>query len=442
MLLSTTHTFDAAVIDLGPVGEARAPDADRGPEGLPRGWGLLLALGLVLSLVSAVPLPEAPREVTRQPLRNGAFHLVGGALLVLQSDRTPTPVAAFDGADGSTRWTYTPDGLATLSYAAAGGDLVVLSPDLCRSGVTGLTVAVDLRSGAQRWQAIGVPVRTAPGVAGTVVLRSLWSDGCGALAANAPIGGALRWQALDADGRTRWEIPVDAGTRVAVDTAEAGAAWAALADRQGAVSVADFATGTRTSAGALRAGPDDLVAAAGDLLVLASFDLSGAALTAYRRGAWAAPAWRARVPARPASGRTDRFTVRPCGRVLCVAGERTVVLDPATGAVLWSAADRTDLTAVPGGLLAAAGARPAVLLDPATGAPAARLTGWDVLGADAHRVLLGAVTGDRTLLGFGAGTGVAPFATVDARLDGCELDGPLVACRTGADEVLLLRLAA
>src|SRR4051812_44137589 len=112
---------DAVAIDLDLVADGWAEDGDRRAAGLPRGWGLLLALGLVLSLVSAVPLPDPPHEVTRQPLRNGAFHLAGGALLVLESDRTPTPVEAFDAGDGRSRWTYTPDGLATLSYAAAAG---------------------------------------------------------------------------------------------------------------------------------------------------------------------------------------------------------------------------------------------------------------------------------------------------------------------------------
>ncbi|MGI5244513.1 hypothetical protein [Dactylosporangium sp. CA-139066] len=451
MPLSAMHAADAAVsgavIDLGLVRGEPAIDADRGPAGLPRGWGLLLALGLLLSLVSAVPQRQAPQEVTRQPLRNGEFHLAGGALLLLASDRTPTPVEAYDGRGGDLRWRYTPDGLATLSYAAAGDGLVVLWPDLCRSGVTGTTVALDVRTGQERWHAIGVPVRTAAGIPGTVILRSLWSDGCGALAAGAPTGGALRWQALDAGGRARWEVPVDAGTRVAVDGAGEGAAWAALVDRQGAVSVADFATGVRSAAGDLRVGPDALVAAAGGLLVVSGFDADGATLTAYRRGDYATAAWRARVPTGPQPGRTDRFTVRPCGRELCVAGQRTVVLDPSTGATLWVAGARADLEAVPGGLLTEAGVRPMALLDPRTGAAAADLSGWEVLGSDGGRMLLGSVSPAGTLLGLRdtatpARTGVTPFATLDDRLLGCELEGALVACQTDTDEVVLLRLTA
>ncbi|WP_344618779.1 hypothetical protein [Dactylosporangium salmoneum] len=463
MLLSASHATGAAdggVIELGLVRDAPATDADRDPAGLPRGWGLLLALGLVLSLVSAAPMPPTAREVARMPLRNGAFHLVGGALLLLENDRTPTPVEAFDGSGGAPMWTYTPEGLTTLSYAAAAQGIVVLWPDLCRSGVTGTTVALDLRTGRERWHATGVPVRTARSVPGTVILRSLWSDGCEALAANAPTGGTLRWQALDADGRALWEVPVDAGSRVALDSAEDGAAWAALADRQGEVTVADFVTGARTPAGSLRVAPGDLMLAAGGLLVLASFDGTGtsATLTAYRRGEYSAPAWRAQVPTRPASAGGGRFAVRPCGRVLCVLGQRTVVLDPAGGATLWSTGGPSDLSAVPGGLLAA-GTRPAALLDPSTGATAVSLGDWDVLGvdgpfsgtaatgshepgADGRRMLLGATSGDGTLLGFRAGSGVAPLVTVDARLVGCELDGDLIACQTLQDEVVLLKLPA
>ncbi|HTJ40379.1 MAG TPA: PQQ-binding-like beta-propeller repeat protein [Dactylosporangium sp.] len=449
MPLSAMHADVAAmggpVIDLGLIRGEPAVDADRGPEGLPRGWGLLLALGMVLSLVSAVPRQDAPHEITRQPLRNGEFHLAGGALLLLESDRTPTPVEAYDGRDGSLLWKYTPDGLATLSYASAGDGVVVLWPDLCRSGVTGTTVAVDARNGQERWHATGVPVRTPAGVPGTVVLRSLWSDGCGALAAGTPIGGALRWQAFDADGRERWEVPVDAGTRVALDAAEGGASWAALVDRQGAVSVADFATGERSAAGTLRVAPDEAVAAAGDLLVVSAFDQGGAVLTAYRRGAYGAPAWRARVPTGPLAGRTDRFAVRPCGPVLCVAGQRTVVLDPASGAMLWDAGVRAELGEMPGGLLAAAGVRPVALLDPLTGVPAVNLAGWDVLGTDGRRMLLGVVSESGTLLGFrsdapGGRVAVTSFAALDARLLACELDGSLLACQTDDDDVVLLRL--
>jgi hypothetical protein len=452
--LSAMRPANAATevsIDLGLVGNGWqdwAGDADERPAGLPRGWGLVLALGMVLSLVAAVPPPDPPHEVTRQPLRNGEFHLAGGILLVLESDRTPTPVEAFDTGDGSSRWTYTPDGLATLSYASASGDVVVLSPDLCRSGVTGTTVAVDLRTGRERWHSSGVPVRTGPGVPGTVVLRSLWSDGCGALAANSAIGGALRWQALDGAGRTLWEVPVEAGTRVAVDAAEAGAGWAALVDRQGAVSVVDFATGVRSVSpgdpGGPRVGADDLVAAAGDLLVVATVDRGEATLTAYARGSFAAPRWRARVPANPTTGGADHLTVRPCARALCVSGQRTAVLDPATGALLWSSTAWARLTTVPGGLLAApvpgSGGPAAALLDPVTGRPSADLAGWAVLGVDGRRMLLGAASGSGTLLGSRSGAGVTPLAMVDGRLDGCELDGALAACRTDADEVLLLRL--
>ncbi|WP_426510796.1 hypothetical protein ACPPVO_09205 [Dactylosporangium sp. McL0621] len=438
-----------AVIDLGDAGTVWDADADGGPVGLPRGWGLALALGLVLSLVSAVPLPEGVAEVTRRPLGNGAFQLAGNLLLVLDSDRAPTPVAAFDTGDGQDRWTYTPDGVATLSYAASApgaGDVLVLWPDLCRSGTTGTTFAVDRRTGQEVWRASGVPVRTAAAVPGTVVMRSLWSDGCGALAAGAPTGGGLRWQALGAGGAPRWELPVEAGTRVALDAAEGGAAWAALADKQGAISVADFVTGRRSAAGALTAAPGDLVAAAGDLLVIADFDADpargGTVLTAYRRDAWSAPAWRVTVPTGPASGRTDRFAVRPCGPVLCVAGQRTFVLDPASGATRWTPNVRADLAAAPGGGLAVAGARTLTLLDPETGVAAPARPGWERLGADADRLLLGTAAGEEgTLLGLRAGDGVTLLGTVDARLTACELEGPRLACATDTGEVVLLRLA-
>lgn len=426
--------MSAVTIDLGVIDDRWAVDADQRPSGLPRGWGLLGVLALLLSLVSAVPVPERPREVTRQPLRSGEFHLAGGALFVLESHKTPSPVQAFDASDGESRWTYTPPGLSTLSYVSAAGDLVVLSPDLCRSGVTGTTVALDLRTGWERWRSTGVPVRTAPGVPGTVVLRSLWSDGCTALAAGAPTGGTLRWLAIDGAGRTLWEAAVESGTRVAVDGAEAGAGWAALLDRRGTVSVVDFATGERAATG-VTAGPEDLVEAAGDLLVV----VSATTLAAYDRRAGFAARWTVPLPVE----RTDHFAVRPCARALCVVSRRTAVLDPATGAPLWMVQGRPPLTPVPGGLLSGAGAS---LLDPATGTALADRSDWAVLGVAGPRLLLGRVSGvsgdDTTLLAWSTGGEPAPFATVDDVIGGCELEGGYVACRTPDDDVVLFRLPA
>ncbi|GGM74753.1 PQQ-binding-like beta-propeller repeat protein [Dactylosporangium sucinum] len=421
-------------IDLGVIDDRWAIDADQRPSGLSRGWGLFGVVALLLSLVSAVPLPEPPHEVTRQPLRGGEFHLAGGALFVLESHRTPTPVQAFDARDGEARWTYTAPDLATLSYASVAGDLVVFSPDLCRSGVTGTTVGLDLRTGSERWRSTGVPVRTAPGVSGTVVLRSLWSDGCTALTAGTPTGGTLRWLAIDGAGRTLWETTVEPGTRVAVDSAEAGAGWAALLDKRGTVGVVDFATGARAATG-VTAGSEDLVEAAGDLLVV----VSATTLAAYDRRSGFAARWTVPLPAE----RTDHFAVRPCGRALCVVGRRTVVLDPATGTPLWTVPGRPPLTEVPGGLLSGAGAS---LLDPATGVALGDRSDWAVLGVAGPRLLLGLVSGvsgdDSTLLAWSTGGDPVPFATVGDVIGGCELDGGSVACRTPDDDVVLIRLPA
>ena len=106
--------MSTVTIDLGVIDDSW-DHVDDDVVGLPRGWGLAAVLALLLSLVSAAPPPGRPHEVTRQPLRNGEFHVVGGALFVLDSDRTPTPVEVFDAADGSLRWTFTPEGLATFS---------------------------------------------------------------------------------------------------------------------------------------------------------------------------------------------------------------------------------------------------------------------------------------------------------------------------------------
>ncbi|MEV0127151.1 hypothetical protein AB0H83_01605 [Dactylosporangium sp. NPDC050688] len=412
-------------IDLGVIDDSW-DHVDDDAAGLPRGWALTGVLALLLSLLSSAPPPGRPHEVTRQPLRNGEFHVAGGALFVLDSDRTPTPVEAFDAADGSLRWVFTPDGLASLSAVDVRGDLAVLSPDLCRSGVTGTTVAVTRATGREQWRAVGVPVRTPPGGTGTVVMRSLWSDGCQALAGNTPLAGVLRWQLIDPAGLVRWDVAVEAGTRVAVDAAVAGATWAALLDAGGGLSTVDLTTGARTAPVAGVAGPAaDLVAAVGDLLLVARWDAAGgsARLTAYTRDL--KRRWSAQVPTGPGGPRT----VLPCGAALCVSGDRTVAVDPAGGAVLWTV-PKTPPSVAPSGALA---------LPPDTGRTVP--SGWRFLAADGPRVLLGLHTDGDTLLAWSGGGPVpTPSASVPGTLVACEIDGGLVACGTDADEVVLLRL--
>jgi outer membrane protein assembly factor BamB len=416
----STVTIDLDVIDDG------WDHVDDDAVGLPRGWGLTAVLALLLSLVSAAPPPGRPHEVTRQPLRNGEFHVAGGALYVLDSDRTPTPVEVFDAADGALRWTFTPEGLATFSSVVVRGDLAVLSPDLCRSGVTGTTVAVTRATGRERWRAVGVPVRTPPGGTGTVVMRSLWSDGCRALADNTPTTGVLRWQFIDAAGLVGWDTPVEAGTRVAVDAAAAGATWAALLDAAGGLSTVDLTTGARTVPVTGIAGPaDDVFAAVGDLLLVARWDVANGStwLTAYTRDL--VQRWKAQVP----TGPNGPLTVLPCDAALCVSGERTAAVDPDSGALLWIV-PKTPTAVAPGG---------ALTLPADTGLTVP--PGWRFLAAESPRVLLGLRTDHDTLLAWSdGGPAPTPSVSVPGSLVACEIEGALVACGTETDEVVLLRL--
>jgi hypothetical protein len=416
----STVTIDLGVIDDG------WDHVDDDVVGLSRGWSLVAVLTLLLSLVSAAPPPGRPHEVTRQPLRNGEFHVAGGALYVLDSDRTPTPVEMFDAADGSLSWTFTPEGLANLSYVDIHGDLAVLSPDLCRSGVTGTTVAVNRASGREQWRAVGVPVRTPAGGAGTVVMRSLWSDGCRALADNTALAGVLRWQLIDAAGLVHWDTAVEAGARVAVDAAASGATWAAVLDGDGGLSTVDLVTGARTAPVTGIAGAaDDLIAAVGDLLLVARWDVATGStwLTAYSRRL--VPRWRTQVP----TGPNGPLTVLPCDGALCVSGERTAAVDPAGGDLLWIV-PKTPLVVAPGGALT-------LPADTGLTVPA----GWRFLGADGPRVLLGLRTDADTLLAWSdGGPAPTPSASVPGAMVACEIDGGLVACGTDTDEVVLLRL--
>ncbi|MEV0560107.1 hypothetical protein [Dactylosporangium sp. NPDC050588] len=416
----STVTIDLGVIDGG------WDHVDDDTAGLPRGWGLAAVLAMLLCLVSAAPAPGRPHEVTRQPLRNGDYHVAGGALFVLDSDRTPTPVEAYDATDGTLRWMFTPEGLAQLSYVDIRGELAVLSPDLCRSGVTGTTVAVTRATGREQWRAVGVPVRTPPGGTGTVVMRSLWSDGCRALADNTPTAGVLRWQLIDTAGLVQWDTAVDPGTRVAVDAASTGATWAALLDGAGGLSTVDLVTGARTAPVQGIAGPaDDLVAVVGDLLLVARSDVptGSTRITAYSRAL--VERWKAQVP----TGIGSPLTILPCDAALCVSGERTAAVDPSDGALLWI---------VPRALPAVApGGAPAMAADTGITVP----PGWRFLAAAGPRVLIGLQTDRDTLLAWSdRGPAPAPSVSVPGALVSCEIDAALVACATESDEVVLLRL--
>jgi hypothetical protein len=234
---------------------------------------------------------------------------------------------------------------------------------------------------------------------------------------------------------------------MAVDSSPAGATWAAVLDGSGAVATVDLATGVRSVRGALPGSVRWLVAAFDRLLI---GRLVGAAVevTAYAH-ATLAPVWTARVPV-PQTVHQDRLgdvLLRACGDLVCVIGDDTVALDPATGGTRWRSA-RSAYVAVPGGLLAgepgspnAPGSTRVELHDPTTGGVRADLDSWRLIGIDeAHdRLLVGEAAGataiDSTVLAWLTPGGLAPFAVLAGRYDTCQVVADRLVCLTNVDEL-------
>ena len=435
-------------IDLGAAGEAwDEPTLDRRPVGTYRSWGLALALVGTIALSSAVPMPARPQEIVRLPLGIGTFQLDGGTLFLLDDSRRSAQVTAIDPADGHPLWRYAPQGRFSLAQAQVSGGIAVLAPEPCISGALGLTVALDVHTGRELWRADGVAARIAPEMSTVVITRGSWSDRCGAVPNSTPMGGSVRWYGVDRDsGAPRWQVVAEPGTRVAVDSTPAGPRWAALFDRQGQTTVVDFATGGLSPPTRGIANPDDLVAAAGELIIVARWGLAAnySTLAAYDRTTLA-PRWTVLLPLVDASSRRPwGFAVHWCGPNLCVRTNRTTAHAPETGELRWQA-PRVAFVETPAGLLAVGDSNGAgvYLSDPLTGRSTAALPHWRFLAGDpAHgRILIGLAEGDSTLLAWLVGTG-SPQALgrLRGRFDTCQLAGDRAACQTNLDEVWLLKV--
>jgi hypothetical protein len=449
---TTAVTIDLGVVDLDEGWGDSA--ADRPAPGPSRGWGLLLSLAALLSLTAAMPLPAQPEEVARIRLGVGAFRLVGHALYLLQRFRVPTEVDAVDAGDGQSRWQYVPEGNVGFANVEAVGDTVLFSSDTCTTGAAGSTAAVDARTGRELWRRVGVPLQAPPGAPVAVVTRGSWSDRCGAMLGNGrALTGALHWDGVDrATGAVRWAATVPPGTRIALDSGQAGARWVALLDPQGGVSVLDLATGVRSTPvnGLVDRSVLWFVGAADLVLVvrLVPGSLLQLVITGFDRRTLA-PRWTARVPAREgAAGAT--FLARPCGQLICITADDTTALDPETGVARWHAL-RAAFTDVPGGLLAdtswgrseTPGSAGVFIYDPLTGRPTVGLGNWRLLGVDEarQRLLVGEASANSMIFAWLAGDGLEPLAVLPGWFDTCQIGLDRLVCQTNLDELWVLRLA-
>lgn len=330
---------------------------DAAPTGLPRAMHTYrLPDGKLLSKAT-LQIPEAVTGV----------RATGDTTLVETTIGQRPAVIAMDDATGLSRWWQ----FGVVRGASAAGGLALLADDH-DSGED--LDAVDLRSGAYRWQVL------------------------------APAGGVLL--SAGPPGMPRWLI----------------------ADGpQGRLDSYDALTGKHVAtAQAASAGP--LASPAGSLFVTGD-DSSGA--TAY-----ALPALTTRWHRPTGSFKLAGGWVEPdCGAVVCAFLPRLVALDPATGQTRWTS-DRWDDAQRAGDLLVAGRGNgtpdqvPISVVDPATGRVRADLGGWrEILGPDGTMAYT-VHPGNPTLFGrFDPNAGaVRILGTTDADFGHCDAAAGAVVC--------------
>lgn len=436
---------DVVVIELDPTraADVRAPGRRRGE--VPRGWWVLLAVAVCGLLAGSASDRSGVRVVARLPVGVGTFVLDGDTVLVLR----PTALGAWDARTGRQRWSRDVADHTRWDTATSRGGTELLVSAACAGAGTGETAAIDRTTGRELWRRPGIPL---DGAGGIVLSTSSWIDRCDGPHGATPLSADLTWTAVDpATGAVTWRTTVAEGTVVAVD--DRAGAWAALVDSDGGLSTVDLTTGVRSAVVSHAVtGPVQLIAH-GDTLVVARLTFRGPiidATTGSRLGSGEngsvpsvidldrldrhtlARQWHTSVVADP-SGFSPQF----CGENLCVNTDRTVALDPATGAVRWSVPLRGF--AARGGVLLAGprfdgyfvGADPGIAIaDPHTGRTVAALPAWHVLGLDpsSGRLVVGEVRPTRTLLAVLDGTRPVPFAAIPAQVLFCQANASTLVC--------------
>lgn len=349
----------AAVIDLGEPGSAppRRPRRRFDPASVRD-----VALAAVIVLCAATLSASArPRPDLIDPGwtvgigRNSVVKMTARTVFVLSSDGGAR-ITAYELADGTVRWSRpVPVSRLRLDAAEPGVVLVPVGRTSIRyvndlgqaiiSGLTEATVALDPRTGAERWRQPGEVVHSTPETAFLVQ------------------PGATVRQVRTADGAVLWSRSVPGAESWLVAGHELRSARIIAVTADGRVVVLRLADGTDVSRGDV---PADEVGA--DAMVYANRTVGGRAMvTAYDLDSLH-PQWA--VTGASAAARTH-----PCGTVLCFADSGGIAgLDPGRGTLRWRAPGWTDATPVTGEnrLIAGNGGRHAIL-DSSTGAVLADL---------------------------------------------------------------------
>ncbi|MGW4500243.1 outer membrane protein assembly factor BamB family protein [Micromonospora sp. NPDC004336] len=356
------------VIDLGelrdePDGAASLPRPPRAV-GRPLRVALVLAL-LVATVAGAAPVRERVSVVVPGRVGSQAFLDAGHVFVVDPAEGAPegaAEVRAYALPERAPTGDRAPAPLWRAAVVAPGRLWQVRST----GGVTlfsatgeqgfGETIALDLATGRERWRQPGYP----SGAAGLLLVQTADSV-----------------RSVDpASGRALWSVPTSPeGLHLGVRDGRVERVVLVAAD--GATQVRDPRSGDVLHTADLRPEGQPAfgqVVVTDDLLLLVrprAGVLSAYGLDGLR------PRWQVRLPP------VDH--VSECGGLLCVGAEPGGfrVLDPATGAVRWTADGWMGVLAGRAGRLLALGSGPAgerfVVLDAATGRQVADLGAWQLM---------------------------------------------------------------
>ncbi|MGV9211991.1 outer membrane protein assembly factor BamB family protein [Micromonospora sp. RB23] len=368
-----------AVIDLGELRHGPDPDPlPRPPSGRGRRTrAALVALLVLVGLATSTPYPR--RVGTTLPATAGADAVLFDDVVFLVEPIGATrqrTLTATRLPGGTPAWrTSLPAEGRYWGVARYGDTLLAIGYETGSEGAGTLTIALDPRTGAYRWQQPGRPILLPDGA---ILLWSTENEAVGAL------------RAVDACcGTVRWQASVEAGADLTPRDGERWVDRLVLLRGNGQFEVRDATTGTvraRANLPVPPGGTPRVMQVVDDLLV--TVDGSPSVMTAYgldhldRR-------WQI-----PAVGETY---VSACGVLLCLqsqsGGMRTV--DAATGEPrwaddrwgwVWPYADRLLATEVSS---AGPGAEDLVVLDPPTGRVLARLGRWEIVRYDVDKPLIG-----------------------------------------------------
>ncbi|MCZ7438983.1 PQQ-binding-like beta-propeller repeat protein [Micromonospora sp. WMMC241] len=417
------------VIDLGELrDDAPAPGPSARPPravGRPFRGAVVLLVALVTLAAAAPSARPAPRRI---PGGTGATAFLSGDRVYVALRATQRPgwdVVAY--REGRERWRAGMPGTGdVVGLWQQGGRVLAVGTG---EGEGWETVAFDAGTGALRWRQSGLAFP-----AGDALLLR-------------PVGGPrpqpVRRLAV-ADGRTLWTAPAPDGQDVQFSYGPSGVERILLVPNAGRTVVLDAVTGARLAVRNLHPeelpGPRTMQGTGGLFLETVQTSDAGATVNAYELDTLRLR-WTVELPL------VDHL--EQCGGLLCAARQNGGIhaLDPATGALRWTAERwQSVLRADAGRLLVATGGTTGdhlAVLDGADGRLVADLGDWAVLPQDelTGRILLTRpLGGGRQLLAEPDLSGGPPVVRDVLTGTDCRAGTTLLVCRQVGGDFTLRRL--